>query len=166
MASPKPYVQVATLCEKLLQEKDGVFSAIRIVDTFGVVMPENLMDGLPDGVKPGLTMHLMVCLKAGDATDGVLSIQMFGPTKPNPAQEVPVTFGTGNLAAWAGDPDAQRHTAGANLAIGLVVGVTKVGNCRIELKWNGEPLTTIPFRLVAAPQSTVEPTEPSPQSQS
>ena len=111
-------------------------------------------------MRPGLTMQLLVCLKAGDATDGVLSVQLFGPTKPNPAQEVPVKFGTGDLAAWAGDPDAQKHTAGANLAIGMVVGVSKLGSCRIELKWNGEPLTTIPFRIVAAPSPTPAQTAP------
>lgn len=65
---PGPYVQMATICEKVLQEPDGVISAIRCVDRIvisaqaiggGVAPPE-----LPQG---NFMTTLLVMLKADDA---------------------------------------------------------------------------------------------------
>jgi hypothetical protein len=45
MPNTKPLVAVATLCEQILGEKDGVVSVIRVVDTYYVEPPK----GLPAG---------------------------------------------------------------------------------------------------------------------
>jgi len=34
-----PYVQVAAFCERVLEEKDGVLTAVRIIDRFTQVRP-------------------------------------------------------------------------------------------------------------------------------
>ena len=39
MPNTKPLVAVATLCEQILEEKDGVVSVIRVVDTYHVEPP-------------------------------------------------------------------------------------------------------------------------------
>jgi hypothetical protein len=58
---PKPYVAVATFCERTLQEKDNVYSLVRIVDT--ITFP--VAGEIPP---PLLQLTLMVILRAGDAS--------------------------------------------------------------------------------------------------
>ena len=41
MSQPKPLVQVATLCENVLVEADGVNSIIRVIDTVYITRPDN-----------------------------------------------------------------------------------------------------------------------------
>jgi hypothetical protein len=45
MPNTKPLVAVATLCEQILEEKDGVVSVIRVVDTYHVEPPKDLPAG-------------------------------------------------------------------------------------------------------------------------
>lgn len=62
---PGPYVQVATLCEKALQEADGVLSIIRVVDRMIVTAQgSEVPTELPQG---HLQLTLVVTLKSDDA---------------------------------------------------------------------------------------------------
>jgi hypothetical protein len=59
-----PYVIAFLLCEKLLNEADGVVSAIRIVDQ--ITGPADAKPEIGDGITfPAL--HLLAIVKAGDA---------------------------------------------------------------------------------------------------
>lgn len=85
---PGPYVAVAVLCEKVLQEQDGVLSAVRIVDqlTQGAVGPE-----VPDEMPPlAITLTALVVLKAGDAR-GRFAVRL-RPEFPSGQQMPPVEF--------------------------------------------------------------------------
>ncbi|HEX6737059.1 MAG TPA: hypothetical protein VF310_02190, partial [Vicinamibacteria bacterium] len=64
MLSPKPFVQTACVCEKVLIEPDQVVSLIRIVDTYVIYLPPNT-PAPPPGV--GLDLTAFVGLKSGDA---------------------------------------------------------------------------------------------------
>lgn len=61
-----PYVQVAAICEKALQEADGVLSLIRVVDRFIIsVQGKEAPAELPQGGQLPLTF--VVVLKSDDA---------------------------------------------------------------------------------------------------
>jgi hypothetical protein len=62
---PGPYVQVATLCERVLQEADGVLSVIRVIDRIVVTArgPDAPVE-LPQG---RMRLTLVVALKSDDA---------------------------------------------------------------------------------------------------
>jgi hypothetical protein len=65
---PGPYVQLAAVCDKVLQEADGTLSLIRVIDRFTVTAhgpgPGELPAELPEG---NLDVTLVVALKADDA---------------------------------------------------------------------------------------------------
>jgi hypothetical protein len=60
-----PFLQSAVFCEKALQEKDGVISAIRIIDRFIISVGE----GAPE-LMPPMTVGivLLIIFKSGDAS--------------------------------------------------------------------------------------------------
>src|SRR6476661_6453845 len=85
-----PWVQAAMLCEKVLEEKDGAMSAVRIIDrvTRYVTGPD-----APEEMEPfTYDMTLLIMLKAGDAFGGGnISVQLESPdgiTRPGPALSV------------------------------------------------------------------------------
>lgn len=62
---PGPYIQMATFCEKALQEADGVLSIIRAVDRIVVTAQgSEVPSELPQG---NLQLTLVVALKSDDA---------------------------------------------------------------------------------------------------
>jgi hypothetical protein len=62
---PGPYVQMATLCERALQEADGVLSIIRAVDRIVVTAEgSDVPTELPQG---NLQLTLVIILKSDDA---------------------------------------------------------------------------------------------------
>ena len=58
---PLPHVAVATFCERVMQERDGVYSLIRIVDTLTLEVPESELRNL--GVIP---LTAFILLKADE----------------------------------------------------------------------------------------------------
>jgi hypothetical protein len=65
-----PHLAAAFLCEKVLQERDGVPSYIRVVDRFSIVIPPKLPAGvsLPPGFQvpaPVIQAFLVIAVKAG-----------------------------------------------------------------------------------------------------
>jgi hypothetical protein len=52
MLKPKPHLVAAVLCEKVLQEADGVLSAIRIVDKVIFEVPK----GAPSNYVPAIEL--------------------------------------------------------------------------------------------------------------
>ena len=57
----KPYLAAAFICERLLTEKDGVMSAIRIVDTYFL----DFKSPLPEGSERGIHLMGLVSFKGG-----------------------------------------------------------------------------------------------------
>lgn len=64
---PGPHVQVATFCEKVLIEQDGVLSVIRAIDRF--MLSGNVAAGAPPELPEGgiLQATLLIVLRSGDA---------------------------------------------------------------------------------------------------
>ncbi len=151
---PKPYVQVAALFEKVLEEKDGVRSLIRMVDIFTVAIPPaEVMTKMPEGLSPLVAMQLVVSLKsAGELVgDYEIQIQLRGPTKTEKPLTVPLTF-------------KEEYTHGVTIKMDVALGVNNFGDCAFEVLWYDEVLAKIPFTLaqgplVEKPTSPVSPPE-------
>jgi hypothetical protein len=83
-----PYMAIAVICERVLQEKDGVLSLIRVIDRFFVhggakEMPPSAVQG-----------NIVIAMKSG-FQKGTLYIKLRGSTpsgKPLPEREFPVLF--------------------------------------------------------------------------
>ncbi len=57
----RPYISAALLCERVLQEQDGVLSAIRMVDRVTV----QIAKGAKGKVKPTIKLAVLVAFKSG-----------------------------------------------------------------------------------------------------
>lgn len=132
MPANKPYVAVAACCDKVLWERDGVLSAIRIVDTYGVPPDQ------PTGAQVAITV--LVSLKSGDLVGaGELSLVLQAPDgKQVPLREKwPMAFGAAEQ--------------GANVIVNMALPAQKLGLYWLDVLWNEELLTKIPIKLALAP---------------
>jgi hypothetical protein len=79
-----PFLQAAFFCEKVLQEKDGVMSAIRLVDRFTL---SSSAEGAPD-LMPEINVgiSILIAFKSGDVK-GKLELKV-RPVAPS-GQELP-----------------------------------------------------------------------------
>ncbi len=140
MANTKPFVQVAALCEKILEEQDGVISAIRLVDTFNVSAPP---PGLSPDAPPVVEVNGLIALKSGDLvgkfTVGLVMENTIGERKSlSPEGGWPVVFNGG------------EH--GIQLKLSFNVGVKNFGLCWFDVLFENEVLTRIPLRIRATEQ--------------
>jgi hypothetical protein len=131
----KPLVQVACICEKVLQDKDNVLSAIRIVDSFTVREP------LPSSsaqFESGVDVTVLLALKSGDLVgDYEILVQLrypSGRTKDVPS--FPMSF--------KGGP------SGSTLTAQLRVEVKEYGLYYFDVIWQDEVLTSIPFVITTS----------------
>jgi hypothetical protein len=138
-----PFLAVAVLCEKILEDKEGVHSLIRIVDRFNVQGQSPRMS--PTVLSPMLALLLKAGIFRGPAT---LQIQPITPSgEPRPALSLPVNF--------EGDDDR-----GVFLGLQLQFLATEPGLYWFEVRLL-EPtpiaLTRIPMRVVYLPLPSIVP---------
>lgn len=129
-----PYLAAAVLCEKVLQEKDGVVSAIRIVDRFIITgsgtQPPEKMPKLP------VNMTMLIIFKSGDAK-GSRTVKI-KPIMPS-GRELQETL----LPMFLEGDDR-----GVNLIANIVLEASEEGLYWFEVLCNDEFVTRIPLRLV------------------
>jgi hypothetical protein len=133
-----PYLSVATICERVLTEQDGVLSAIRMVDriTFGLGD-----DGQP--INPQYPITMLVVLRAGAARGTFnLEIRREGPS----GEDLAVLGAPVHL-----DGGEDR---GASVVIGTVFAPDHAGLYWYDVYFEGERLTRMPLRAVFQPQMT------------
>ncbi len=145
MSSPKPLVQAACICEKVLVEADNVPSLIRVVDTYTLPLAPEEARSLGGDVPYGVNLTVFVSLKSGEVVGNfAVGLRLIGPDDmEQPVRQWPVELRGG------------EH--GANLKIMFALQKPKLGLYWFDVLWDGEVLTRIPFRLTSA--STTEPTE-------
>lgn len=138
MANTKPFVALACICEKVIQEGE-VLSLIRVVDTFFLEIPPNL----PDGVAATIELHLVVSLKSGDVKgESDVSIILRSPDgKVNEPRKWPIILEGG--------------VHGSNLNGKVHIVSPKYGLYWFDVVWNGDVLTSVPFKIVQASESTI-----------
>jgi hypothetical protein len=140
MPDKGPYLQAALVCEKALQEQDGVLSAIRIIDR--VIFLQD-----PDGnvLKPQHPLVLVIMLKAGDArgTYKVRIEQEKPSTERDAILTVPMLF--------------EGEERGNNVVINLGWEPDEPGLYWFDVFFEEELLTRMPLRAVFQPAPTVGP---------
>ncbi|HMH51480.1 MAG TPA: hypothetical protein VK548_14680 [Candidatus Acidoferrum sp.] len=134
MPNTRLLVQVATMCELALIEKDNVLSAIRMIDTLYVASQPNINLG-PDETL-GVRVTLLISLKSGDVVgDREIRIVLRRPTgTTTEIHRSTLNFGGG------------EH--GQNLRIFTVMETTEPGLFWFDVMEAENVLTSIPFKLI------------------
>jgi hypothetical protein len=138
--TPRPLVQVACICEKVLIEPDNVPTLVRVVDTF--TLPAQTP--APPGVPTGVQLTIFVSLKSGDVV-GEFEVG-FRLNSPQGKKDM--------VRKWPVELKGGEH--GANLKIDFILFSPEVGLYWFDVLWAEEVLTRIPLRLRSATAS--EPT--------
>jgi hypothetical protein len=140
--NPKPWVQIACVCEKVLIEPDNVASLIRIVDTYLIDTPP---PELPTDFKVGMELTAFISLKSGDVVgESEIGLRLITPDDDqHPFRMWPVEFRGGE--------------SGVNLKIGFGLATPKFGLYWFDVLWKDEVLTRIPFRLKPKPAESTAP---------
>ncbi len=140
MSNTRPFVGAALVCEKVLHEKDGVLSVIRMVDTFYV---EPLKQNVP-GVVEGVELTALAMLKSGDVKgESEISFKFRTPQgiTIDAPQKFPVLLNGG------------EHGANVIMRFNLPVpDASAYGLYWFDVLWNGDVLTSVPFKLVLGPR--------------
>jgi hypothetical protein len=137
---------MALFCEKMLQERDGVFSLIRVVDTItqGATGPEPPKE-MPPFITQGI--NLVIGLRAGDAK-GRFGVKV-RPEAPSGQQ----------LAAFEQTVHLKPGPEGVSIVAPLVFPVNEEGVYWFDVFLTGpdqpdRPLTRIPLEVFYQPQPT------------
>src|SRR5262245_33230545 len=134
MANTKPFVHVACFCEHLLEDKDGVLSPIRVIDTMYVEGPiPPLPPGSPADAEPAAMVSGLISLKPGDVT-GPRKIQL---VLRRPGSEPKNLHPNGG---W--EVDFKGEERGVNLKMNFPMGIQVFGLCWFDVLCNGELLTS------------------------
>ena len=129
-----PYLAAALLCEKVLQEKDGILSAIRIIDriiaTAQGSQPPEQMPPVP------VNITALLILKSGDVRGShTINIQPVAPSDfRSPAISWPIFL--------------EGEDRGANIVLQIVFQAKEEGLYWFEVTFKDELLTRIPLRVV------------------
>jgi hypothetical protein len=147
---PGPYLQAALFCDRVLEERDGALSAIRIIDR---QMTQAIGADVPTDMPPVLLQStLLVMLKSGDAR-GRFTVRV-RPEAPSglqmPHMDIPVSF--------EGDGDR-----GVNLVVPLQLQLVEEGLYWFDVFLVDERgdsqtlLTRAPLRTLYQPQRPPQP---------
>lgn len=140
MQNSKPLVQAATLCDTVLAEPDKVASIIRLIDTVYLTLPPGAEPA--EGEVGAVPLRIFVSLKAG-AVRGEFDVELILRTPSGKQAIMPQKW----HVAFQGD-----ETTGAHLTINFLLPVREFGLYWYDVVWEGEVLTSIPFKLVEGPK--------------
>lgn len=147
MEQTLPYITAALFCEKVIEGRDGVLSAIRIIDRaaveFATTNPE-LLKVLTDAqqkqqIIQSLPITGLICIKAGSLV-GKFNIHVDG-VKPSGMRSRLHTF---PVELNGGD-------TGANFILNLMIGLAETGTHWFEVLCNDHILTRIPLTILRGP---------------
>jgi hypothetical protein len=135
-----PYVAAAFVCERVLTERDGVPSFIRVAERFNIAqLPPHitLPEGMPQPQKI-VQFSLVIIIKSGDLGGGKFNLSL-SMTKPNgetsPSQDVPVFFNGGD-------------DNGAMFVSPMAIPNPEEGLHWFDVNFEGGRITRIPFRVM------------------
>jgi hypothetical protein len=143
MADPGgPFLNAALACERVLNEQDGVVSAIRIIDR--VVF---LLDDEGELIQTRHPFTFLVSFKAGAARGSfTVSLRMEKPSGEEvPLLDAPVFF--------------EGEDRGVNLVLQSMFEPEEAGLYWFDVLFEGERVTRVPLRAVYQSQPTTGPAE-------
>jgi len=129
-----PYVQMAAICERVLQEKDGVLSIIRVIDRFAISAAG---PAPPEEMPPGtISPTIVVMLKPG-----------FIRARHN-LRIVPTTPSQTTLPEFSAGVLLEGEDRGVNLIFSAQMIVREERLYWFDVLLDDQLLTRIPLRLV------------------
>lgn len=130
----KPFVQLACVCERAVEEKDGVLTLFRVIDTVFT----GLKAEAPANALPTVEFDCVVSVKSGDLV-GTYNELMLRATAPGGKSEnmVPQPIRT----VFTGGSN------GINVKVHLVLQVKTFGIMWFDVLWGTEVLTRIPLDI-------------------
>jgi uncharacterized protein DUF6941 len=135
-----PHVGAAFLCEKVLTERDGVPSFIRVVDRFSVsVLPVGVQ--LPPGITPPpktIQFMLAIMLKAGQLPVGRYTMKVI-VIKPDGEEQ-----GSQDFSVFFNGTDDH----GIAVISPMSIPEPDEGLHWFDVHFEGNPIARIPFRVV------------------
>lgn len=141
MANNLPLVKAALTCERVLHEKDGVLSIIRVVDTFFLApkpaVAENVVVGAP--------MTALISIVSGEVVgEGLVTVRVRRPNGivSDLPEKMPVLLKGGHHSANVIVQFVVQDEPGA------------FGLYWLDVLWDDSLLTSIPFTLAQGPAPT------------
>lgn len=132
--STGPYVNTAVFCERVLQEKDGVLSLIRIIDQMNIPIPSS---GLETGAPgPLVQPTLCVALKPGDARGRQTAQIVLEHPDTSRHEGPPISI------SFTGGPNQ-----GTNLVLPMPIQVSSEGLYWADVLLNGRLMTRVPLQI-------------------
>jgi uncharacterized protein DUF6941 len=132
-----PHLSVATICDRVLTEQDGVLSAIRMVDRVTFLLGD---DGAP--VNPQHPVTILVVLRAG-AARGTFNLEI---RREDPSGEESVVLGA--------PIHLEGEERGASVVISTMFVPEHAGLYWYDVYFEGDRVTRMPLRAVFQPQMT------------
>ncbi len=131
MDKPHPYITAALLCDKVLEEKNGTLSAMRIADRM-----EYRLEGVPEGLKPMISICGLVCLKSGPVVgDHTLKVIVEKP-------------GGDRKEAYSLPLKLMGKDHGQNVIMNIALGIEQEGLYWFDVLFDEDLLTRIPLMVV------------------
>lgn len=140
MSQGGPYLQAALICEKVLQEQDGVVSAIRVIDRLVLLLGP---DGQP--LSRSMPVFFLIGLKPGQAR-GTFPIRI--------EREDPSTL---RATVVEGEVFLEAEDRGVNLIVRGDFAPPEPGLYWYDIFFNDELLTRMPLRAIFQAQPTTGP---------
>ena len=132
--STGPYLNAALLCEKVLQEKDGVISVIRMIDRITLTA---LASSSPETLQPmPVSLYALISFKSGNAK-GRHTVKLVTETPSGirlPEQLFPALF--------------EGDDRGVNLVLNINVVVDQEGVYWFDVILEDQILTRMPLRIL------------------
>ena len=132
MEKPRPYITAALLCEKVLQEKDGSLSLVRIADNV-----QYHAVGLAQGTKPVFTIQGLLAFKSGPVS---------GDHKVNLIIEAP-NGGRRDAFPHPIKVALRGNDHGQNLILNVSIEIAQDGLYWFDVMFDEELLTRIPLTI-------------------
>lgn len=129
-----PYLTAALLCEKVLQEKDGIVSAIRVIDR---IIATAQGSALPERMPPvAVNVSVLIMLKSGDVQGShTIKVQQVAPSGfRSPHLSWPIYL--------------EGDDRGANLIVQVAFEAKEEGLYWFDVYFKDDLLTRIPLRVV------------------
>jgi len=141
----RPNVFVTAICENVLEEKDGVLSAIRFIDRVQGSLPSDV----PDEVVIPVKVAILVMMWAGDARGKrLLSLSITNPKGETVPAGPPVTL------------VFTEEYQGGNTIMRIVAGLTASGRYMFNVMLDDEIISRLPLEMTLTREEPAEPTTP------
>ncbi len=131
-----PYVHLATFCERVIEEKDGVLTLVRVIDRLTVsASGEDAPEDLPPGAQVNAT--LVLGFKPGQARGRqTVNVTLEHPdTSQHPGPDLPIHF-------------TQGPQNGANLVLNMQIALSTAGIYWADIRVNGRTVTRVPLEVL------------------